>query len=173
MIDESAYDDSSMEELKHRANHWHDTAQMLMRQRNLAEEERDGWKARAMQSEVERQALTTTNTNLAEITTAIREMLAVDPTAKFVATGLARTDGQGTHSTRDLLIIAEGQRDQAKADAKHWKAEWALVLGQLGGARAEVEALRKYAAQWYEHITLKAAIDAAMAVQPTTGDGDE
>lgn len=36
------------------------------------------------------------------IATAIREMLAVDPTAKFVASGLARTDGQGTHDTSDL-----------------------------------------------------------------------
>jgi hypothetical protein len=37
-----------------------------------------------------------------EVLTAILEMLAVDPTAKFVASGLARTDGQGTHDTSDL-----------------------------------------------------------------------
>lgn len=39
---------------------------------------------------------------VAVITTAIREMLAADPTADFVASGLARTDGQGTHDTSDL-----------------------------------------------------------------------
>ena len=138
-------DDARIAELAQRANHWHDTAQMLKRQRDTAEEEREGCKIRAMKSEQQRQALRaecealhTTNTNL-----------------------------------RDQFILAEGQRDQAKADAEHWKGEWAVVMGQLGGARAEVEALRKYAAQWYEHITLKAAIDAALAVQPTTGDKHE
>ena len=39
----------------------------------------------------------------AEVLTATREMLAADPTAMFVASGLARTDGQGTHDTSDLL----------------------------------------------------------------------
>jgi hypothetical protein len=82
---------------------------MLELLESVVEQERDGWKARAMQSEVERQALTTTNTNL-----------------------------------RAQLILAEWQRDQAKADAEHWKCEWAVAMGQLGGARAEVEALRKY-----------------------------
>ena len=50
---------------------------------------------------------------------------------------------QQRQSLRDLLVIAEGQRDQAKIDAKHWKAEWAVAMGQLGGARAEVEAMRQ------------------------------
>lgn len=125
MSDEIAYDDSCMEELKHRANHWHDTAQMLKRQRDLAEEEREGWKLRAMQSEQQRQSL------------------------------------------RDQLVIAEGQRDQAKADAEHWKAEWAVVMGQLGGARAEVEALRKAEASlvvaWASMETMQSVIDARTA----------
>ena len=164
-------DDERIDELRQSTEHWADTAEMLMRQRDMAEEERDSWKIRAMQSEQQRQSL------------------------------------------RDLLTIAEGQRDQAKADAEHWKGEWAVVMGQLGGARAGVDellkdrdeaiaalaftgetslwqaasaanqevghlkaerdALRKYAARWYEHITLKAAIDAALAVQPTTGDKHE
>ena len=146
-------DDARIDELRQSTEHWHDTAQMLKRQRDTAEEERDGWKERALKAEQWRQ---------------------VD---------------------RDMITIAEGQRDQAKqqaeaigdnwqrtydhdckkliAEADHWKGEWAVVMGQLGGARAEVEALRKYAAQWYEHITLKAAIDAALAVQPTTGDKHE
>ena len=157
-------DDAWIAELAQRANHWHDTALMLKRQRDMAEEDRDGWKERAMKAEQQRQAL------------------------------------------RDLLVIAEGQRDQAKADAEHWKAEWALVMGQLGGARAEVDALRKvddvlaekvkrtlvrvamermamrsdkadmlYAIATADIMALFAerlAIqDAAMAVQPTTGGG--
>ena len=51
----------------------------------------------------------------AVITTAIREMLAADPTAMFVASGLARTDGQGTHDTSDL---------------SRW-TEWASALMEL------------------------------------------
>ena len=116
----------------------YDRSEMLMRQRNMAEEERDNWKIRAMKAEQFRQALR-----------AVCESL--------------RAECEALHATntnlRDQLVIAEGQRDQAKADAEHWKAEWALVMGQLGGARAEVEALRK--------------VDDAMAVQPTTGEGDE
>lgn len=116
----------------------YDRAEMLMRQRDMAEEERDAWKIRAMRAMQERHALAATSTSL-----------------------------------RDLLTIAEGQRDQAKIDAEHWKAEWAVVVGQLGGARAEVQSLRKFEARWYEHITLQAAIDAALAVQPTTGETNE
>ena len=51
----------------------------------------------------------------AEVLTATREMLAADPTAKFVASGLARTDGQGTHDTSDL---------------SRW-TEWASALMEL------------------------------------------
>ena len=130
-----------IKELMQRANHWHDTAEMLKRQRNTAEEQRDGWKERALKSEQQRQSL------------------------------------------RDLLIIAEGQRDQAKIDAEHWKGEWAVVMGQLGGARAEVEALRKVyeAAKVYcgnrtvvnEPALIDAVLTVAMAVQPTTGDKHE
>ena len=134
---------------------------MLMRQRDIAEEERDSWKVRAMQSEQQRQSL------------------------------------------RDLLVIAEGQRDQAKIDAEHWKGEWAVAMGQLGGARAEVEALRKDAAlldalqaeherfdpvaalvvkvkhdrngsDWANVIgDVREALTAAMAVQTTTGETHE
>ncbi len=142
--------------------------EMFMRQRNIAEEERDGWKEGAMQSEQQLQSL------------------------------------------RDLLIIAEGQRDQAKIDAEHWKGEWAVVMGQLGGATAEVEAMRKDAARLdflanepvfdgfadspldvYELESIVAeqngrvdpnvsdrreafrrVIDAALAVQPTTTTGE-
>ena len=164
-------DDAWIAELKHRANHWHDTAQMLKRQRNTAERELDEWKTRAKAVEEQREAardecdaLHTANTNL-----------------------------------RDLLVIAEGQRHQAKADAEHWKGEWAVVMGQLGGARAEVEALRKAVDavratrtepqtrtgdndDWVDGFqygyaaaleTVNDALDAALAVQPTTGEGDE
>lgn len=48
-----------------------------------------------------------------------------------------------------------------------------LMADEIVRLRAERDALRKYAARWYEHITLKAAIDAALAVQPTTGDKHE
>ena len=130
---------------------------MLMRQRDTAEEDRDQRRLRAMQSEQQRQAL------------------------------------------RDLLVIAEGQRDQAKIDAEYWKGEWALVMGQLGGARAEVEALRQVDDAMVERAAnaiasahggrpiqaytggtqaamrkeARAALDAALAVQPSTGDTNE
>lgn len=155
-----------IDELMQRANHWRDTADMLKRQRNVAEEDREGWKARAMQSEQQRQSL------------------------------------------RDLLVIAEGQRDQAKIDAEHWKGEWAVVMGQLGGARAECEALRKscelfvewldreeagsgvsiaergtvegqarWRVWWDTNLSLCAEsvrlAKAALTVQPTTGETDE
>jgi hypothetical protein len=37
----AARDDARIEELMQRANHWHDTADMLKRQRDMAEQERD------------------------------------------------------------------------------------------------------------------------------------
>ena len=43
----------------------------------------------------------------ADILTLTTWMLDADPTAKFVATGLARTDGQGTHDTSDLARWTE------------------------------------------------------------------
>ena len=141
----AARDDARIDELRQSTEHWHDTAQMLKRQRDTAEEDRDGWKIRAMQSE------------------------------------------QGRQVNRDLLIIAEGQRDQAKMRAE--------------AAEAEREALRKDAArldyldtvrdpyslrpmrevigtEWsivFTHRathtpTIREAIDGAMAVQPTTGE---
>jgi hypothetical protein len=64
----------------------------------------------------------------AEITTAIREMLAVDPTAKFVASGLARTDGQGTHDTSDV---------------SRW-TEWASALMELPQGTLQAICLHAY-----------------------------
>ena len=126
----------------------YDRSEMLKRQRDTAEEERDWWKLRAMKAEQELQA--------------------------------------------------------ARVEADHWKAEWAVVMGQLGGAEAECEALRKDAAlldwldtkrgpysrrpmrevigsEWrivFTHPsnhtpTLREALTAARAVQPTTGGADE
>ena len=49
-------DGARIDELRQSTEHWHDTAQMLKRQRDTAEEERDGWKIRAMKAEQGRQA---------------------------------------------------------------------------------------------------------------------
>ena len=51
-------DGARIDELRQSTEHWHDTAQMLRRQRDTAEQERDEWKLRAMRAEQERQALT-------------------------------------------------------------------------------------------------------------------
>jgi hypothetical protein len=40
----AARDDARIEELRQRTEHWHDTADMLKRQRDMAEQERDEWK---------------------------------------------------------------------------------------------------------------------------------
>ena len=40
------HDDARIEELKQSVYHWHDTAQMLKRQRDMAEQERDEWKSK-------------------------------------------------------------------------------------------------------------------------------
>jgi hypothetical protein len=53
----AARDDARIEELRQRTEHWHDTADMLKRQRDMAEQERDYWKIRAMGSEQQRQTL--------------------------------------------------------------------------------------------------------------------
>jgi hypothetical protein len=50
-------DGARIDELRQSTEHWHDTAQMLKRQRDMAEQERDEWKIRAMASEQQRQAL--------------------------------------------------------------------------------------------------------------------
>ena len=74
---------------------------------------------------------------------------------------------------------------RAEVEAVTQRAEWAearrhvweqrarMVVRERRALRVERDALRKDAARWYEHITLKAAIDAALAVQPTTGDKHE
>jgi hypothetical protein len=64
----------------------------------------------------------------AVIATAIREMLAADPTATFVASGLARTDGQGTHDTSDL---------------SRW-TEWASALMELPQGTLQAICLHAY-----------------------------
>jgi hypothetical protein len=53
----AARDDARIEELMQRANHWHNTADRFLRHRDMAEQERDYWKIRAMQSEQQRQVL--------------------------------------------------------------------------------------------------------------------
>ena len=50
-------DGSRIDELRQSTEHWYDTAQMLKRQRDTAEEDREGWKERAMKAEQQRQAL--------------------------------------------------------------------------------------------------------------------
>ena len=200
------------------------TADMLMRQRNVAEGERDRWKIRAMKAEVERQALRAEVVDLredrdsqklrAETAERDRQTLLIKGT-KFEQEWQALTTANT--SLRDLLTLWEGQRDQAKqqaeaigdnwqrtydhdckkliAEADHWKAEWALVMGQLGGARAEVEAVRRVDDAMVERFLrayaecegerpltfthgmgvrkgLTAALS-ALAVQPTTGDKHE
>lgn len=44
---------------------------------------------------------------------------------------------------KERAMKAEQERQVARAECEHWKLEWALAMGQLGGARAEVEAVRK------------------------------
>ena len=53
----AARDDARIEELRQSTEHWHNTADMLKRQRDMSEQERDAWKVRAMESEQQRQAL--------------------------------------------------------------------------------------------------------------------
>lgn len=126
--------DDRIDELTQRANHWHDTAQMLKRQRDMAEEERDGWKIRAMQSEQQRQSL------------------------------------------RDQLILAEGQRDQAKASVEDIVNNWQRTYDhdckkltqRAEAAEAECEALLSV----IERVRPSIHLDAALAVQPTTSTGD-
>jgi hypothetical protein len=164
----AARDDARIDELRQSTEHWHDTAQMLMRQRNLAEEERDGWKERALKAE------------------------------------------QGRQVNRDLLVIAEGQRDQAKmraeaAEAKsrdvaYWHEAWKEAEAERDALRVECEALRTVDDAMVERAAratmnrvykdhdlfaddeellrihreyARIALTAAMAVQPTTGETDE
>ena len=127
-------DGARIDELRQSTEQWHDTALMLKRQRNLAEEERDGWKIRAMKAE------------------------------------------QGRQVNRDLLIIAEGQRDQARAEVdavrtvddamveRAARATMTRVAEESDLFADDEEALRIH--REYARI----ALTAAMAVQPTTGD---
>lgn len=169
----AASNEARIKELMQRANHWHDTAEMLKRQRNTAERELDSWKVRAKTVEEQREAARDEADRWK-----VKWVVAEEEAGGWKIR--AMQSEQQRQSLRDLLIIAEGQRDQAKADAEHWKGEWAVVLGQLGGARAEVEALRKYAARLREAIDIfisfqgstrepegQAALTAALAVPPT------
>ena len=108
-------DDARIDELTQRANHWHDVADMMKRQRDMAEEERDSWKIRAMKAEQERQALRDECDAL-------------------------RKDAARYRWLRDYKV-----REVAVCDID--------VVYYLDG--------------------LDAYIDAALAVQPTTGEGDE
>ena len=186
-------DGARIDELRQSTEHWHDTAQMLKRQRDTAEEEREGWKERALKSEQQRQALR-----------AVCESF--------------RAECEALHTTntnlRDQLVIAEGQRDQAKAaeakryetvaGAEHRRKLLTALETRCAAAEAERDALRKDAerldyldtvrdpysrrpmrevigTEWsivFTHPathtpTIREAIDTALAVQPTTGDKHE
>ena len=128
--------DACIDELRQRNRHLYDLAEMLRRQRDTAEEERDEWKIEAMQSSQQRQSL------------------------------------------RDLLIIAEGQRDGARAQVKEMKQrldEWVrwgdrMASGHPDAPMASLDhEVRAVIANRYGMST----ITAALAVQPSTGDTNE
>ena len=151
----AARDDARIDELRQSTEHWHDTAQMLKRQRDTAEEERDGWKERALKAVQERQV------------------------------------------NRDLFIIAEGQRDEWKIRAIKVEQERQALWDKCEALRKDAARYRWLKPQlemdWdvgnpvYLSLSLTvevpthvevsfdldATIDAALAVQPTTGEGDE
>lgn len=154
-------DGARIDELRQSTEHWHDTAEMLVRQRNSAEEERDEWKGRARKAE------------------------------------------QGRQVNRDLLIIAEGQRDQAKAraeaaeaksrDVAYWHEAWKEAEAEREALRTVDDAMVERAARATmnrvsteddlfaddeEALRIhreyaRIALTAALAVQPTTGDKHE
>ena len=134
----AARDDARIDELMQRNKHLYDLAEMLKRQRNTAELELDTWKVRAKTVEEQREAAR-------DEADRWKGKWAVMEEDREGWKERALKSEQGRQVNRDLLVIAEGQRDQAKADAEHWKGEWAVVMGQLGGARAEVEAVKQRA----------------------------
>lgn len=152
-------DGARIDELRQSTEHWHDTAQMLKRQRDTAEEERDGWKLRAMQAEQQRQII---RKNMDDLIVSVDVAMA--------------------HREAALRAECEAAKQSAAAAAAEFDA--AVQRGEL--AEAECEALRKDAALLREFVSsdeiamtyqtmgqYRAALlkfhTAAMAVQPTTG----
>jgi hypothetical protein len=130
-------DGARIDEMMQRANHWHDTADMLKRQRDMAEQERDAWKLRAMKAEQERQAVC---------------------------------------AERDALRDAM-RKDVARLDWMDARTAFLLHQWQGGGytltvPQPPVDGVRPVPVG-FTGATLREAIDAALAVQPTTGGEDE
>ena len=171
----------------------YDRAEMLKRQRDTAEEERDGWKLRAMQSEQQRQAA--------------RKYL-LDLLAVVHGDGGHHTEAVGTRQSvvdAELAFYALRQRAEA-AEAERYNVSSQLwdCMNEREGLRAECDALRQVddamveraarslhanresvfthgariewkncGEHWHEKLrgAARAAITAALAVQPTTGEG--
>ena len=153
-------DGARIDELRQSTEHWHDTAQMLKRQRDTAEEEREGWKERALKSEQQRQALRAEVIELRDVQDS--QKLRAETAEQFRQALRAvcesfRAECEALHTTntnlRDQLVIAEGQRDQAKAaeakryetvaGAEHRRKLLTALETRCAAAEAERDALRK------------------------------
>ena len=164
-------DGARIDELRQSTNHWHDTAQMLKRQRDTAEEERDEWKVRAKTVEEQREAARDEADRWKD-----KWVVAEEERDEWKIE--AMQSSQQRQSLRDLLIIAEGQRDGARAQVKEMKQrldEWVrwgdrMASGHPDAPMASLDhEVRAVIANRYGMST----ITAALAVQPSTGDTNE
>ena len=151
----------------------------------VAEEDREGWKERALKSERQRQSLR----DLLIIAEGQRDQAKIDAehwkgewAVAMGQLGGARAEVEAVRTANaslyDLLMIAEGQRDGARAQVKEMKQrldEWVrwgdrMASGHPDAPMASLDhEVRAVIANRYGMST----ITDAMAVQPTTGEGDE
>jgi hypothetical protein len=137
----AARDDARIEELRQSVYHWHDTAQMLKVQRDMAEQERDEWKIRAMASEQQRQALRDERDALRKVTATMEEL---------AREAYAHWDNDADSKVGKCLVALSGATGLRKDLDRARDA--AMEVKELGGVKAECEALRKDAARlsWLE-----------------------
>jgi chromosome segregation ATPase len=130
----SAKAESENGELQFALDHWIGLADTLKQQRDSAEKERDAMKARAEQAESEREAV----------------YVQIECCADEIDI-LKHEREKWEKRARKLLKHRKALREERDAfvvDMEFWRHEWALVVGELGGAKAECDALLKDAARY-------------------------
>jgi hypothetical protein len=127
----AARDDARIEELRQRTEQWHNTADMLKRQRDMAEQERDAWKVRAMESEQQRQALQAERDALLKNARRVCEWRYTTRTdAVLWEETLAKTESKNGELQFALdhwigvADVLKQQRDQAEKERDEWKRKY-------------------------------------------------
>jgi hypothetical protein len=162
----AARDDARIDELRQSTEHWHDTAEMLMRQRNTAEVELDIWKTRAKTVEEQREAARDEADRWKGkwvVAEQDRKLLRKNMDDLIVNVNAAMAEREAALQAELLLLLEQLRHQSHTLAALQEPSTSVLIAMQSADSHGDVTD-----AQCIE--MLRAALTAALAVQPTTGE---